>query len=153
MELLEAVGWDGPVHFGGLSMGGAIVVEFGARRPDRVASLTLFDPAGFPIEMPFVTKLIRIPILGEYLMRVAGDAAIRDNLRTNFFDQSLTPAFTERFLPQTRIHGFKQAQLSTMRHMPLGSMQDRYREIGRTDIPVLLSGDARTRSCPTPTPP
>jgi len=136
--LLEAVGWDGEVHFAGLSMGGAIVVEFAARRPDRVTSLTLFDPAGFPIEMPFGAKLIRIPMLGEYLMRVAGDAAIRDNLRTNFFDQSLTPAFTERFLPQMKIHGFKQAQLSTMRHMPLGSMQERYREIGRTNIPVLL---------------
>ncbi len=138
VELLDAIGWDGEVHLAGLSMGGAIVIEFAARRPGRVASLTLFDPAGFPIEMPFVTKLIRIPVVGEYLMRIAGDTAIRDNLRTNFFDQSLTPAFTERFLPQMRIDGFKQAQLSTMRHMPLGAMQERYRAVGETDLPVLL---------------
>ncbi len=137
-ELLRAVGWGGKVHLAGLSMGGAVVIEYAARHPEEVASLTLFDPAGFPIDMPATAGLIRVPLLGEYIIKTFGDRFIRQNLGSNFYDKSLVEEFSNRFVPQMRFKGFKYGQLSSLRHMPLTDMAERYREVGRGAIPVLL---------------
>ncbi len=137
-ELLDFVGWRGAVHLAGLSMGGPIIVEFAARRPQHVASLSLFDPAGFPVNLPATAALIKVPLIGDYLMRVFGDRTIRNNLQSNFYDQSLVPDFAERFLPQMKLRGFKHAQLSTLRHMRLTDMEDRFRRIGELGLPVFL---------------
>jgi len=147
-ELLGALGWTGRVHLAGLSMGGAIAIEYAARRPQRVASLVLFDPAGFPVNMPAAARLLTAPLLGEVLVHIFGDRVIRQNLGKNFHNPSLLPAFIERFEPQMKIVGFKYAQLSTLRHMPLSEMADRYRAVGKTDIPVLLVWGRQDRVVP-----
>ncbi len=147
-ELLAALGWTDRVHLTGLSMGGAIVVEYAARRPQRVASLVLFDPAGFPVTIPAAARLLTAPLVGEVLVKVFGERVIRQNLGKNFHDAGLLPAFIERFEPQMKIEGFKYAQLSTLRHMPLGDMADRYYEVGKTGIPVLLVWGRQDRVVP-----
>ncbi len=147
-ELIAAAGWTEPVHVIGLSMGGAIAIEYAARRPDRVASLGLFDPAGFPIDMPFATRLITLPMIGEYLIKTVGGPTIRKNLARNFHDPELLPEFEERYLPQMDIEGFKYSQLSTLRHMPLNDMRERYEMVGRTNLPVLLFWGRQDRVVP-----
>src|SRR4029453_5740848 len=44
LQLLDSLGWTGPVDIVGLSMGGPVTAEFTGRHPERVRSLTLADP-------------------------------------------------------------------------------------------------------------
>ena len=70
-DLLEAVGWAGPVALVGSSMGAIVVAGFAARHPDRVARVVLVGPAGFPIEVS----------LGAKLLGGAGPGRVRDERR------------------------------------------------------------------------
>ena len=137
-ELIARLGLHTPVTLAGVSMGGAISVIFAERHPERVNGLILVDPAGFPLPLPLVAKLVKLPGLGEYLMRVAGDRTIRAGMAGNFFDASLLPDFARKFEVQLAYAGFQNAQLSTLRNMPLQSLAASFRSVGASGIPVLL---------------
>jgi pimeloyl-ACP methyl ester carboxylesterase len=137
-ELIERLKLRSPVTLAGVSMGGAISVIFAERHPERVNGLILVDPAGFPLPLPLSAKLVKLPGLGEYLMRVVGDRTIRAGMAGNFFDPSLLPDFARKFEVQLAYAGFQNAQLSTLRNMPLQSLAASYRSVGASGIPVLL---------------
>ncbi len=88
--------------------------------------------------MPLAMKLLRVPGIGEYLMRVAGDRSIRAGMGSNFFDAGLLPEFARKFAVQLRYQGFQRGQLSTLRHMPLEGLAESYRAVGAAGTPVLL---------------
>jgi pimeloyl-ACP methyl ester carboxylesterase len=137
-ELIERLQLPTPVTLAGVSMGGAISVLFAERHPELVNGLILVDPAGFPMPMPFAIQLLRVPGLGEYLMRVVGDRSIRSGMGSNFYDASLLPDFADKFAVQLQYQGFQQAQLATLRAMPLQSLEPSYRAVGASGLPVLL---------------
>lgn len=75
IEYLEQSG-RGAVHLVSNSMGGAISVVIGARRPDLVRTLTLISPAvpdnrirAFPLRNDPRAALIAVPGLGELVLR------------------------------------------------------------------------------------
>ncbi|HEY8154894.1 MAG TPA: alpha/beta hydrolase [Myxococcota bacterium] len=145
LELIQKLGLRTPLTLGGVSMGGAISVLFAERHPELVNGLILVDPAGFPMPTPPALKLLRVPGLGEYLMRLLGDRSIRAGMASNFFDPSLLPAFASKFAVQLEYAGFQRAQLSTLRHMPLETLEASYRTVGAAGTPVLLVwGEADT---------
>ena len=138
LQLIQKLKLRTPVTLAGVSMGGAISVIFAERHPELVSALILVDPAGFPMPMPPAVKLLRIPGLGEFLMRVLGDRSIRAGMAANFLDPSLLPAFARKFAVQLEYQGFQRAQLSTLRNMPLEALEESYRAVGAAGTPVLL---------------
>jgi pimeloyl-ACP methyl ester carboxylesterase len=138
VELIERLKLRTPVTLAGVSMGGAISVIFAQRHPERVNGLILVDPAGFPLPLPFAAQLVKLPGLGEYLMRVVGDRTIRAGMAGNFFEASLLPDFARKFEVQLAYTGFQNAQLSTLRNMPLQTLEASYRAVAASGIPVLL---------------
>ncbi|MFT4572181.1 MAG: pimeloyl-ACP methyl ester carboxylesterase [Hyphomicrobiaceae bacterium] len=138
IDLLNALRVGRPFHLVGLSMGGAIAVDYAASFPDRVASLTLIDPAGFPMDTPVAASLMRAPWLGEYLMKLLGDNALLGAISHSVADQSLVPELTKKFRNQLRWKGTKRALLSTLRHTELEGMAERFRVVGGHRIPTLL---------------
>ena len=138
VELVERLKLRAPFTLAGVSMGGAISVIFAERHPERVNGLMLVDPAGFPLPLPLAAKLVKLPGLGEYLMRLLGDRTIRGAMGANFHDRSLLPEFARKFEVQLQYAGFQQAQLSTLRNMPLQALEASYRTVGASGIPVLL---------------
>jgi pimeloyl-ACP methyl ester carboxylesterase len=138
LELIQTLQLPAPVRLVGLSMGGAIVVNFAKRHPELVHSVVLVDPAGFPLPMPLSARLMQWPGVGEYLMRVAGPGAMRQGMASNFHDPSLLNEFAEKFAPQMRYKGYLAGQLSTLRYMPLQTLQPAYEALGRSGKPVLL---------------
>jgi pimeloyl-ACP methyl ester carboxylesterase len=138
LELSERLKLRMPLTLAGVSMGGAISVIFAERHPERVNGLILVDPAGFPLPLPWTAKLAKLPGLGEYLMRLLGDRTIRSAMGSNFYDQSLLPGFARKFEVQLPYLGFQQAQLSTLRNMPLQALEPSYRAVGASKVPVLL---------------
>ena len=138
LALVERLKLRAPLTLTGVSMGGAISVIFAERHPERVNGLILVDPAGFPLPVPFTAKLVKVPVLGEYLMRLLGDRTLRAAMGSNFHDRSLLPDFARKFEVQLQYAGFQHAQLATLRDMPLQSLEPSYRTVGATGIPVLL---------------
>src|SRR5690606_27450134 len=61
-----------PVRLVGTSMGGIVVSHFTLSHPEKVQQLVLIAPAGFPMEIPTIAKVTRLPGLGDYLMKTVG---------------------------------------------------------------------------------
>ena len=138
LQLIEGLKLRKPLTLAGVSMGGAISVLFAERHPELVNGLILVDPAGFPMPLPLAVRLLRIPGLGELLTRLLGDRSIREGMAANFYDPSLLPDFARKFAVQLQYQGYRQAQLSTLRNMPLQTLEPSYRAVGAAGTPVLL---------------
>ena len=138
VSLLDMLGFKDKVSLLGLSMGGTIAASFADKNPKRVDKLGLIDPAGFPINYPFVFKLLLIPILGELLVNLIGDNNIEKLLANDFYEPKHIQKFADQFRPQMQYKGFKRALLSTVREGVLSNGIETYRTIGKSDLQVLL---------------
>ena len=136
--LLDALSVKGPVHLVGLSMGGAISAIFTARHPEKVKKLVLEGPAGSPVSMPFVGKLVRAPVLGDALMAVFGGLVISRGADRAFYDKTKVPEFRKIFRDQLHYTGYLRSLLSTLRYFNLSDQVWAFREVGRQNRPVLL---------------
>jgi len=138
LALLDTLKLTRPVSLVGLSMGGPIVSEFAARRPDRVERLFLFVPAGLDVSGSngLAAKLMRIPAVGDLLWRVVGQGVLLGD-----------PQYDETGLPEDRrlkgdirdqmqYRGYLDALLSTLRHMPLTRRDDLFTRLRATGLPV-----------------
>lgn len=137
-DLLQALQIKSPVHIVGLSMGGAIAALFTERFPEKVSDLVLISPAGFPAEEPFTSKLVKIPLLGDYIMTVFGNMSLSRRNNKNCYCPEKYPELTSKFEEQLRYEGYKRAILSTLRHMPLYDLAPVFREIGSMNKETLL---------------
>lgn len=144
-QLLVAVEHDGPIRLVGSSMGAIVSAEYTLRHPDRVVALALLGPAGFPIEATFLARFIRVPVVGDYLMKTFGDRSLAAHNRKYFVDPEPFGEFQARFEAQLQVEGTKAAVLSTMRHTPVQAYLPGYERLGKTDTPVLIGwGDGDT---------
>ncbi len=137
-ELLDAVGFTAPVNLTGLSMGGAIAVGFTAMHPERVRTLALLAPAGFPLPASRAAWVLRVPGLGEWLFDHLTERLIVAGLAKDFYVRDNLQAFEDRYRVQMRYPGFKRALLSTLRHGPISTLAEAYRVVGKHTCPVLL---------------
>ena len=87
--VLDALGETRPLHAIGNSLGGSTIMEFAVAHPDRVASLTLIDSAGFGKSVTPLLKMLTIPGLGWLLTRRVSRQAARMFENSIFVDRSL----------------------------------------------------------------
>jgi pimeloyl-ACP methyl ester carboxylesterase len=135
-ELLDTLGWSGPVDLVGLSFGGAVVAAYTGRRPDRVRSMTLVDPVastGSPLPTMF-----RLPVLGGALWQVLAVPRMADGQATDFVDPSRFPDWAERYRVQQRYRGFGRALRSTLLQRESVRIDTLYARIGALGKRSLL---------------
>jgi pimeloyl-ACP methyl ester carboxylesterase len=85
LGLLSYLKWtDGSVDIMGLSMGGAIVVDFVRLFPYLVDRVVLIAPAGLLKSMALPGYVLLIPIFGELLMYTLGKYLLIDNAKSQF---------------------------------------------------------------------
>jgi pimeloyl-ACP methyl ester carboxylesterase len=138
-DLLDALRITRRVDLVGLSMGGAVTAAFTARHPQRVRSLTLIDPAGARSlgESPMM-KLVKLPLLPELIVAVAGGEAFIHHNAKDFFDPKLVEHFKSVYRVQMKFKGFMRAMLSSVRNGMIDSFLHEYQRVGKLGIPVLL---------------
>lgn len=137
VELLENQNIVTPINLVGYSMGGAIATYFTAKHPDKLNRLALIAPAGISVNEGVLAQIIKLPIVGDWLMNVVG----RDNLLKNMAEPSnqgkAIPNIVELYEQQMSYAGYLPALLSTLRHYPLGNLQAEYEKVGKSNLPVL----------------
>lgn len=155
-QLLELIGKlkvKTPLALVGFSLGGNIAVIFAERHPELVNGLILVSPGGFPQPMTASEKLylnlVRLPGMGEYLMRLFGEKmSSPDTQGSDLYDQALLPGYVERLKGLERYKGTLSAWLSTVRHFPIQTLESSYRAVGDSRKPVLLVWGKEDRVLP-----
>ena len=76
-----------PFILAGSSLGGGLSLMAAMDHPQRVSGLILFNPAAYPQRLPGFYKLSRIPLIGEFAMRILpADRLTRAVFRTGYAD-------------------------------------------------------------------
>jgi 2-hydroxymuconate-semialdehyde hydrolase len=86
---LDALGETRPAHLMGNSLGGAVSMQMLVDEPDRVATLTLANSAGFGKEVTFALRMLAVPGLGRPLLGRIDPRAARRIERSLFVDRAL----------------------------------------------------------------
>ncbi len=138
VELLDVLRLKGPVDLVGISMGGAVVVDFTTKHPEMVRKIALISPYGFPQDLGFAAKLVKAPVLGDWLMAVIGDRVFMGKLAGNFNNPLDFQGIKQKFAQQMDYKGYKRALLSTMRHFMALDFSAAFEAVGKQKRPVLL---------------
>ncbi len=132
LDLLDSQHLHAPVDLIGLSMGGAIAVHFTDRHPERVRRLGLIAPAGM-MSLPAASKLLLVPGLGWWILRVFGDRIITQQMPRGLASDNNTHLcrFVSEYERQLDFCGYKRALRSTMKHYDLAHMEPVYERVGK----------------------
>ncbi|EQA54578.1 alpha/beta fold hydrolase [Leptospira kmetyi] len=147
-NLLNSLNIQKKIYLIGTSMGGVIVTNFTLKHPERVQKLVLIAPAGFPMDIPWIGRLTRLPLIGEYLTKSFGDRILLKGAQKNFFKPERFPNLEKEYGEQMRYIGFKRSILSSLRNMRLESFQEEYEQLGKNPIPKLLIWGKQDRVVP-----
>jgi pimeloyl-ACP methyl ester carboxylesterase len=143
LELLAATSFPPPTVVLGHSLGAAITAAVAPALPvtrKLVLSAPLLD---FSTGNLFAS-LLRLPMIGEMLMRGFGSPALARRRRRRY--QAIgRPEFARRFDEQAAREGFRQALLSMVRCNTLADHGDRYQTLGRCGRDVLIVWSNRDR--------
>lgn len=148
LELLASQDVTHPVDLVGYSMGGAIVTHFVAQHPERVRRLALLAPAGFPVNVGWRAEIMRVPVLGDWLMAVIGKQTLLGVMALPENQGRAIPDIAARYEGQMRYEGYLRALLATMRDFPMGSMDAVFERVGELDMPVLSIWGRRDTTIP-----
>jgi len=138
LELLSALKIKEPVDLVGSTMGGAIAVIIAANNPEKVNKIVLINPAGYPANFPLAGRIVRLPVVGDYLTYAFGNILIRNSLKDYFYKLDRFPQFLEKYNEQTKYIGFKRAILSTLRNFDLDDQKASYETVGKQKRQVML---------------
>jgi pimeloyl-ACP methyl ester carboxylesterase len=138
LELLSALEIKEPVDLVGSTMGGAIAVIIAANNPEKVKKIVLINPAGYPSNFPLAGRIVRLPVVGDYLTYAFGNVLIRNSLRGYFYKLYRFPQFFEKYNEQSKYIGFKRAILSTLRNFNLDDQKTSYETVGKQKRQVML---------------
>jgi pimeloyl-ACP methyl ester carboxylesterase len=138
LDFIKVLGPKEPVHLVGFSMGGAVAVTFTERHPEMVSRLCLISPAGFLMREGLGAKLVKVPILGDYIFALFGNRVLLSRLSKVFVQPEKFPEFREKFETQLRYKGYKHAVLSTLRHMDMHGLAETYQRVGKLGKRVLM---------------
>lgn len=140
VDLLDVLDIDTFHGLVGLSLGGAIAVNFAARMPDRFKKLFLIAPAGLQEFMPWWFYMAIFPGIidsiaygvGKYYWKKIGP----HNLSSDSKKQKEAKKHLER---QLSFDGLHRAMISTLRYGPVYGQRKAYRKVAKSNIPVRVA--------------
>ncbi len=103
----------------GQSMGGGISVYVAAHFPDRVDKLILVDPTVIPYPMTTTGRIYQLPLVGEFLNALPGNALFKKNIQTVWFydPQKVTDDYVEEVARPMTIKGSLDGMMFILRNV------------------------------------
>ncbi|MBV1933437.1 MAG: alpha/beta hydrolase [Parvibaculaceae bacterium] len=143
LELLEALDITQPIHIVGYSFGAAIAARVTNARASTVQSLSLLAPRYIRFPVP---SIVRVPILGDVLMRYYVKPNALSEVRQFFTDETLAKKYAARVGTPMGVvgndHAFSQFVLSDA----LSGTRSIYEQLGSLHLPVLLVSGSEDQS-------
>ncbi len=137
-ELLDNQSIDERLTLVGFSMGGALATAFAAEEGRRIRSLVLIAPSGIaPTYDNKYSRIWTVPMIGDWLMRVAGGWALRRELASQINDPTIIPDLLDRQAAETRTRGYMPAILSSRRNALSQTLDEDHIAVRDYDTPVL----------------
>jgi len=140
-QLLLHLGYA-QVDLGGVSQGGAIVTLFAQTYPHMIRRLILLCPAGLPVDAPFLSKVVALPVVGEWAMRYGFPRTINKTAQQLFEHPNEEMSKTMQEYMQKNIidnPGYLRSLLATIRDFPMSELEPVITELGKTfKSPALL---------------
>ncbi len=137
-QLLDNQSIDERLTLVGFSMGGALATAFAAEEGRRIRSLVLIAPSGVvPAYDDPYSRIWTLPVIGDWLMRVAGGWALRRELASQINDPTIIPDLLDRQAAETRTRGYMPAILSSRRNALAQTLDEDHIAVRDYDTPVL----------------
>ena len=139
-ELLASLDSEYPVRLVGSSQGGSIGACFAAANPEHVEKLALLSPLfdDFIGSKSLLASLMKTPILGEVLLRLASESKLTDLSNAILSDETRT-ALEHEVAKQFRVPGKRRAILANWRGDALRNAKSCYEAVRDQGIPTLLT--------------
>jgi pimeloyl-ACP methyl ester carboxylesterase len=145
---IDALAAGRRLHLVGWSMGAMVAAAHATTDVGRVASLFLIAPSGLPIRMGLLGRIALLPGLGDVGHMLIGDRALRAAQSAFFANPVALAAYLGDYDRQAAEPGFRQAMLSTLRHMRMDDFRDGYAALGRSGLPVRVLWPTADRATP-----
>ncbi len=137
-DLLDALKIKQPVDLVGLSMGGGLAMDFTANYPDSVKDVVLIAPMINSIKNDTNIKLLRPPVIGEFLMRLVATKSISERAAQLMQKSPKAAEYAKLFKDQTQYKGFEQATLAMFRSDANADYTADYNTVGKQARKILL---------------
>lgn len=138
LDLLDTRGLTEPIDLVGLSLGGATVTDFTANYPERVRRLVLAAPLINSVSDDSSIKLLRIPFIGDFLMRTVAVQTFIDRASSLFEGTDMADDYNKLFYEQVTYKGFERASISMFRGDAMGDYREAYGAVGKQNRKVML---------------
>ncbi|MBV1915618.1 MAG: alpha/beta hydrolase [Pseudomonadales bacterium] len=125
------------VHLAGTSFGCVIASDFALHQPEKVLSLSLIGPAGWPSAEGRSTVL-DTPIIGDLIFHYFGKQLIRPTVDGYFIDLDKHANEIAQWDRFASYPGFTRAALSILRYSPVTDYTAGWKELGQLDKPILF---------------
>jgi pimeloyl-ACP methyl ester carboxylesterase len=137
-DLLDALKIKQPVDIIGHSMGGGLTMDFTANNPDRVKDVVLVAPMINSVKNDTSIKLLKPPVLGEFLMRLIATKSISERAAQLMQKSPKAAEYAKMFKDQTKYKGFEQATLAMFRSDATTDYTADYETVGKQDRNIML---------------
>jgi len=145
IELLEKLAITDSIYMVGTSQGGSISVYFTAKHQGKVTKLALLSPFFDSFEGEGGAVLLKIPFIGEYIIRLVGDKIMVDPSNCFYINKEQN-ALISKLKKQIYYKGKKRAFLANMRGDGLDDATALYTEVKKQEIPMLLTWGKQDQS-------
>jgi pimeloyl-ACP methyl ester carboxylesterase len=136
-DLLNTLKIQQPVDLVGHSLGGGVVIDFTANYAERVKDVVLIAPLINSENEPNI-KLLRPPLLGEFLMRLVATKSLTDRAAQSMQKSPKAAEYAKLFQEQMQYKGFARAMLAMFRGDAVADHTADYVTVGKQGIKVML---------------
>lgn len=147
-DLLDHVGFTGPLHLIGLSMGGAVITRYASAFPDRVKSMLWVDSYGIVKTDDMLMRITRPQLVGEALIGTVGGFILRRAPDRGVHEPAKHKDFNRWFAAPLAVKGSKRALLSTLRNFMLDDHAPHFRTVQELAVPKLMVWGRHDRILP-----
>jgi pimeloyl-ACP methyl ester carboxylesterase len=146
--LLDSLHIGVPVDLAGLSFGAAVATSFAERHPDRLRTLTYFDPV-FNIRRPLRPEERSPWRWNLHMVLGGGTGAMATGQLDDFLHPERFPTWVERYQAQQRFRGTRESLRRTRAAIAVEPHQGAVlRRIGSGNLPVLVVWGREDRVAP-----
>jgi len=125
------------VHLMGSSFGCVIASDYAINYPDKVDSLIMVGPAGWP-KKGEPSPLLNVPIVSDLAFHYFGENIIKPKVDAYLLDQSKHTKVIEQWLRFANYPGFTRSALSTMQNAPVMDYITGWEKLNSLSKPTLF---------------